>query len=184
MNSKGFLFNGNIVMTDERGNRVPLVIREINTTPGEYPRITADILPGKCLPEKAIIEKVIFNKPATVVLWSDSIKTVVKCQPGDTYSKELGLAMCISKKYLGNKGNFNKEFKKWISNEEIPIGEMRKALCEFCHRNHCFTCILHHDCECGRGKHFKYTDPTNNAYMTPSEVKSAYHRVFGGGVKV
>ena len=63
------------------------------------------------------IKKVIFNDPATIVLWSDGTKTVVKCQEGDTYSKELGLAMCISKKYLGNKGNFNEVFKKWIQDE-------------------------------------------------------------------
>lgn len=63
------------------------------------------------------IEKVIFNDPATIVIWSDGTKTVVKCQDGDTYSKELGLAMCISKKFLGNKGNFNETFKKYI--EEV-----------------------------------------------------------------
>jgi len=63
------------------------------------------------------IKKVIFNDPATIVIWSDNTKTVVKCQPGDTYSKELGLAMCISKKYLGNKGNFNEIFKKYIKED-------------------------------------------------------------------
>lgn len=73
-------------------------------------------LPNK----KPSIKKVIFNDPATIVIWSDDTKTVVKCQPGDKYSKELGLAMCISKKFLGNKGNFNEEFKKWIPEE--PIG--------------------------------------------------------------
>ena len=82
------------------------------------------------------IKKVIFNDPATVVIWSDNTKTVVKCQPGDTYSKELGLAMCISKKFLGNKGNFNEEFKKWIKEDpesiktdlESPFDVFRKAL--------------------------------------------------------
>lgn len=59
------------------------------------------------------IEKVIFNDPATIVLWKDGTKTIVKCQEGDTYSKELGLAMCISKKALGNKGRFNETFKEW-----------------------------------------------------------------------
>ena len=59
------------------------------------------------------IKKVIFNDPATIILWKDGTKTVVKCQEGDTYSKELGLAMCISKKALGNKGNFNDIFKEW-----------------------------------------------------------------------
>lgn len=63
------------------------------------------------------IKEVIFNDPATIVIWDDGSKTVVKCQPGDVYSKELGLAMCISKKFLGNKGNFNEVFKKWIPND-------------------------------------------------------------------
>lgn len=60
------------------------------------------------------IKEVIFNDPATIVIWSDGSKTVVKCQSGDTYSKETGLALCIAKKYLGNKGNFNEVFKKYI----------------------------------------------------------------------
>lgn len=60
------------------------------------------------------IKDVIFNDPATIVIWSDGSKTVVKCQSGDTYSKETGLALCIAKKYLGNKGNFNEVFKKYI----------------------------------------------------------------------
>jgi len=63
---------------------------------------------------KPTVKNVIFNDPATIVIWSDDTKTVVKCQEGDTYSEELGLAMCISKKYFGNKGNFNEVFKKWI----------------------------------------------------------------------
>ena len=37
------------------------------------------------------IVKVIFNNPATIVYWLDGTKTVVKCQPGDVYSKETGL---------------------------------------------------------------------------------------------
>lgn len=69
------------------------------------------------------IKKVIFNYPATIVIWSDGTKTVVKCQPGDVYSKELGLAMCISKKFLGNAGNFNNVFKKWIPEDEEPISD-------------------------------------------------------------
>jgi hypothetical protein len=61
-----------------------------------------------------IIKQVYFNEPVTVVLWADGTKTIVKCQEGDTYSKETGLAVAIAKKALGNKGNFNEVFKKWI----------------------------------------------------------------------
>lgn len=64
------------------------------------------------------ISKVIFNDPATIVIWADGTKTVVKCQEGDVYSKETGLALCIAKKALGNQGNFNDIFHKWIPEEE------------------------------------------------------------------
>ena len=60
------------------------------------------------------IRNVVFNYPATIVFWEDGTKTVVKCQPDDDYSMETGLALCIAKKALGNKGNFNDIFKKWI----------------------------------------------------------------------
>lgn len=60
------------------------------------------------------IKRVIFNGPATIVFWADGTKTVVKCQEGDEPSLEHGLAMCIAKKALGNKSNFNNVFHKWI----------------------------------------------------------------------
>ena len=84
--------------------------------------------------KKPSIKEVIFNDPATIVIWSDDTKTVVKCQPGDKYSKELGLAMCISKKFLGNKGNFNEEFKKWIPEEfiEKTFSDNSVGSCETC----------------------------------------------------
>lgn len=67
--------------------------------------------------DKESIKKVIFKDPATIVLWKDGTKTVVKCQKkkGDTYNPELGLAMCIIKKMCGNKGNYNDVFNKWLS---------------------------------------------------------------------
>lgn len=63
------------------------------------------------------IKNVIFDYPATIILWDDGTKTVVKCQEGDTYSKETGFALCIAKKALGNRGNFNEVFKKWVPEE-------------------------------------------------------------------
>ena len=64
------------------------------------------------------IKNVIFNPPATIVFWSDGTKTVVKCQQGDEWDAEKGLAMAISKKWFYNKGNFNNEFVKWLEPEE------------------------------------------------------------------
>lgn len=61
------------------------------------------------------IDKVIHNDPATIVLWSDGTKTVVKCDPTDKFDPEKGLAMAVSKKFLGdNTGKYYDTFKKWI----------------------------------------------------------------------
>ena len=50
---------------------------------------------------------VIFSGPATIVLWGDDTKTVVKCAENDWYDQEKGIALCFMKKALGNKGKFN-----------------------------------------------------------------------------
>ena len=60
------------------------------------------------------IKNVIFNDPATIVFWTDGTKTVVKAQDDDVFDPEKGLAMAISKKALGNKGNYCNELKKWL----------------------------------------------------------------------
>lgn len=63
------------------------------------------------------IKNVIFNAPATIVFWADGTKTVVKAQDDDKFDPEKGLAMAISKKALGNKGNYCNELKKWLPKE-------------------------------------------------------------------
>lgn len=68
------------------------------------------------IPFDMMYEKVIFNDPATIVIWKDGSKTVVKCQKNDEYDPEKGLALCFMKKALGNKGNFNNILKK-----ELPL---------------------------------------------------------------
>ena len=65
---------------------------------------------------RGFIKKVKFNPPATIVFWTDDTKTVVKCK-GEDYDPEKGLAMCISKKFLGDKGNYYEVFKKWLPKE-------------------------------------------------------------------
>ena len=81
------------------------------------------------------IDKVIFNNPATIILWKDGTKTVVKCQEGETFDEEKGLAMAISKRVLGDKGNFNEVFKKYVKNEpeknEEPVADNRGKECEW-----------------------------------------------------
>lgn len=76
------------------------------------------------------IKKVIFNDPATIVLWADGTKTVVKCGENDFYDAEKGLAMAISKKALGNQGNYYNTFKKYLPDEEEVNDEAVSSLCE------------------------------------------------------
>ncbi len=58
------------------------------------------------------IRKVIFNPPATIVMWEDGTKTIVKCTEGEEVKEELGLAMAIAKRYFGNRSRFKKEVAK------------------------------------------------------------------------
>jgi hypothetical protein len=65
------------------------------------------------------IEKVHFSGPVTAVIWNDHTKTVVRCQDGEDFDPEKGLAMAIAKKMFGNKGSYYDVFKEWIPEEEV-----------------------------------------------------------------
>ena len=74
------------------------------------------------------ITRVVFNKPATIVFWSDGTKTVVKCGKGEKFDKEKGLAMAIVKKTLGNEGFYFNIISNWVKNgkDENPVSENKK----------------------------------------------------------
>lgn len=79
------------------------------------------VLFGMC---RVSIRKVIFNDPATIVLWSDGSKTVVKCGPEDSYDMEKGLAMAIVKKMAGNDNRFHKVFKQYSKKKKKEAGSV------------------------------------------------------------
>lgn len=70
------------------------------------------------------IRKVIFNDPATIVLWSDGTKTVVKCGSEDSFDMEKGLAMAIVKKMAGNDNRFHKVFKQYTKKKKKEPGSV------------------------------------------------------------
>lgn len=76
---------------------------------------------GMVIPElnnrKLAIKDVIFNDPATIILWTDGTKTVVKAV-NEPFDKEKGLSMAIAKKFFGNKGNYYNNLKKWLKDDE------------------------------------------------------------------
>lgn len=66
------------------------------------------------------IKKVIFNYPATIVIWADGTKTVVKIHEAynfygyntpDYFDKEKGILLCMMKKIYGE--GYYKQLKKW-----------------------------------------------------------------------
>lgn len=80
------------------------------------------------------IKKVHFNDPATIVLWADGTKTVVKCGEEDIYDPQTGLLMCMAKKMYGNTGKFNDILREWIPEpeEEVEVDPL-EAFVDFLH---------------------------------------------------
>ena len=87
--------------------------RDCNKKVSEY--LYGDV---RLLSSVEYIKNVIFNDPATIVLWADGSKTVVKCGENDIFDPEKGLAMAIAKRALGNQGNYYNHIKKWLPVEK------------------------------------------------------------------
>lgn len=60
------------------------------------------------------IEKVIFNPPATIIIWNDNTKTIVKAQEDEPYDPEKGMAMCIAKHIYGDCGSYYNVIREWL----------------------------------------------------------------------
>lgn len=86
---------------------------QISAKNGEYIKV------GKEPLNPFAIRSVLSNrrKNAFTVVWEDGTTTVVHCQEGDEWDDEKALAMCFTKKALGNKGNFNDKFNDALDNK-------------------------------------------------------------------
>lgn len=74
------------------------------------------------------ITKVMFNKPATIVFWSDGTKTLTKCHEGDTYSREAGLSICILKKLCGKAGMDALRYFLLPGKDLVTMNDIRKIV--------------------------------------------------------
>lgn len=134
----------------KNGTKIPVTIDYIETTANTFPKFESHItgtakvfychilnstygIGSSHIPE---IKNVIFNDPATIVFWEDGTKTVVKCQDGDEFDPEKGLAMAIAKKAYGNKGSYCNKLKKWLPKEE-PVDDTN--CCIFVPKDFTFT---------------------------------------------
>lgn len=70
-----------------------------------------------------VISRVIFNDPATIILWADGTKTVAKAHGDDAFDPEKGFAVACAKKLLGNSNAFRTELAKWMPVEEMKNDE-------------------------------------------------------------
>lgn len=69
------------------------------------------------------IKKVIFNDPYTIVIWSDTTKTIVKAE-NEPFDPEKGLAMAISKYFFENQGYYYDVFKKWLPKKKDFVSKL------------------------------------------------------------
>lgn len=107
-----------------KGDLQLMPVEEMNTaikylSPNDYREFRDRILKEK---NKSIydsmIQRVIFNPPATIVFWRDGSKTVVKCGENDIFDPEKGLAMAISKRAFGDNRDYYEVFAKWVGKYE------------------------------------------------------------------
>lgn len=63
------------------------------------------------------IEKVIFNPPATIIIFKDGSKSVVKCTDNDTWDPEKGFYAAFLKRILG-KATLHSLYKTFVKPEE------------------------------------------------------------------
>ena len=183
-------------VTMDNGQEFEVLVRElcVEHGPGSEPEVkiegiltrsTINVPSVPSVPELTVTD-VIYNYPATVVYWSDKTRTVVKCQPGDTYDPKTGFLLALCKKVCGNTGNYNDLLRECVpgyggekTQTEPNIKQMRKELADFCRYRHCDGCPLAEDgFVCGRGKFF-----TNSigelGYMTDESIIKHYRAMKG-----
>lgn len=68
------------------------------------------------------IKKVIVNGPATIVIWGDGSKTVVKCEDGDKQNVYVGVLWCIAKKVYGTHARFERLVDSCMNLPSVPYG--------------------------------------------------------------
>ena len=58
------------------------------------------------------VSRIIFNPPATIIMWSDGSKTVVKTTADEDFDEEKGLGMAVLLKLFGSRRAYQKLLEK------------------------------------------------------------------------
>ena len=124
----------------------------------------------KPVPGPFEIQSVLSNrkKNAFTVVWADGTHTTVHCQSGDEWDDEKALAMCFTKKALGNKGNFNDKFNDALDNKmkTIPAEPIPEKACD-CDG----TCV---ECKCEREKVSEMTKAVEKMKQSANIATSSF----------
>lgn len=78
------------------------------------------------------IRNIIINRPATIILWEDGDKTVVKCRECDEFDPVVGVLLCVAKRFFGDEYT---AFKKKLfavadSSDARTLDQEHEYLCE------------------------------------------------------
>ena len=81
------------------------------------------------------IKKVIYNDPATIIIWSDGTKTVVKCMEDEDYDPEKGFMAAVTKKVFGDKYGWiiRHHVKPAVENED-KVDTLMESIADTLHR--------------------------------------------------
>lgn len=104
--------DGTIISWDTMYNRnSPISFKQLRTKSLKYG--INDVYGAKTA-TRFTPKKVIFNDPATIVIWNDGTKTIVKRREGEIDDKEKAVMYCILKKMCGSKSNMDKYLKTFL----------------------------------------------------------------------
>lgn len=73
------------------------------------------------------IDRVIINEPATIIIWKDKTKTVVKCGENDDFNPEAGIALAYMKHCMFD--DKTTQFNKWMNKQ---TSDYYDSLCNSC----------------------------------------------------
>lgn len=95
-------FKDGRTVTHEIKKYVYLKISKLNDEGVDNICVSKSIYSDDTFCANIVPKKIIFNGPATIVMWTDGTKTVVKQSKLDNYDYEKGFAMCVVKKVFGD----------------------------------------------------------------------------------
>ena len=107
-----------------------------STNPDAYEAFIRSLFGIEDYRPKITIDRVIFNGPATIIIWKNGDKTVVKCHEDDYYDRKIGFMWACTKRICelggfaksskGNRHPFDSWLNAWCGRKATYYDEMRQ----------------------------------------------------------